>query len=171
MAHKSLFKENNKDAEKYDPKFIGYVDKYLKKNRDRNVKILKQKNTDKGYEMFETRLKVKLPTIVGFALYLGVVEKTLHNWANEYPEFRVALDKIKSEQRQRLINSGLSGEYNSTIAKLILSSNHGMRERVDATTDDGPINNFNDEQVNRIADRIARRKSDDGNQSGEEASD
>ncbi len=72
---------------------------------------------------------------------------------------------------QRLIDMGLSGVYNSTIAKLILSSNHGMRERLDKTSDDKPINNFNDEQVDRIADRISRRKSDDGGISSSKKSD
>ena len=155
----------------FDEKYIVEVDKYLKKNRDRNVKLLKQKNTEKGYLTYETKLKVKLPTIVGFATYLGVSEKSLYNWAKANKYFRIALDKIKNEQKQRLLNSGLSGDYNSTIAKLILSSNHGMKERVDATTDDKPINNFNDEQIDRIADRIARRKGNDGDTPGAKKSD
>jgi len=142
----------------YKEKYIKEVDKYLKKNKDRYTKFLKQKNLGKGYSTYESRLKVKLPTIVGFAIYLNVSEKSLYNWADVHSEFRVALDKIKNEQKQRLINSGLAGIYNSTIAKLILSSNHGMKERIDNTTDDEPINNFSDEQINRIADRIARGK-------------
>lgn len=140
----------------YKEKYIKEVDKYLKKNKDRYTKFLKQKNKD--YSTYESRLKVKLPTIVGFAIYLNVSEKSLYNWADVRPKFRVALNKIKNEQKQRLINSGLAGIYNSTIAKLILSSNHGMKERIDNTTDDEPINNFSDEQINRIADRIARGK-------------
>ena len=142
----------------YKEKYIKEVDKYLKKNKDRYTKFLKQKNLGKGYSTYESRLKVKLPTIVGFAIYLNVSEKSLYNWADVRPKFRVALNKIKNEQKQRLINSGLAGIYNSTIAKLILSSNHGMKERIDNTTDDEPINNFSDEQINRIADRIARGK-------------
>lgn len=163
------------DISHFEEKYIEEVDKYLKKNRDRNVKVLKHKNVesvkvfeqkdvkkDHSTSTYENRLKVKLPTIVGFAAYLGVSEKTLYNWAGDNDDFRIALDKIKNEQKQRLINSGLSGNYNSTIAKLILSSNHGMKERVDKTSDDKPINNFNDEQVDRIADRIANRKGNDG---------
>lgn len=146
----------------YDEKFIDEVDKYLKKNKDRSVKIIKMKNEEKKTVSYENQLKVKLPTIIGFSVFLGFSEKTLYNWANLYPEFKEALKKIKNEQKQRLIDSGLSGQYNSTIAKLILSSNHGMKERVDNTTDDEPINNFNDEQIDRIADRIARGKGDDG---------
>jgi hypothetical protein len=46
-----------------------------------------------------------------------------------------------------------------------------MKERVDATTDDEPINNFNDKQIDRIADRIARGKGDDGSTSSKKESD
>lgn len=140
----------NTNALKYKEEYIAEVDVYLRKNKDRK---LPQK---KG-------LKVKLPTIYGFALYLGVAEKTLNNWGKNHKKFRRALNKIKNEQKKRLVNMGLSGDYNSTIAKLILSSDHGMRERVDSTSGDEPIdNNFTDEQADRIADRIARRKGNDG---------
>ena len=38
-------------------------------------------------------------------------------------------DSQKFTANDRLGESGLSGAYNSTIAKLILSSNHGMHEK------------------------------------------
>lgn len=155
----------------YKPEYITKVDEYLKRNRDRTVKITKTSNSEKGYTTYDNILKVKLPTIVGFSIYLGVSEKTLYNWADENNDFREALDRIKIEQKQRLINMGLSGEYNATIAKLMLSHNHGMKERYDNTTDDQPINKFSDEQADRIADRINRRKANDGNPSGSEKSD
>lgn len=56
---------------------------------------------------------------------------TLSEWEEEYPEFSRALSKIDKEQKERLINNGLSGDYNSTIAKLILSANHGMAEKTE----------------------------------------
>ncbi|MHA1853391.1 MAG: terminase small subunit, partial [Candidatus Heimdallarchaeaceae archaeon] len=81
------------------------------------------------------KIKVNIPSIEGFAMDLGVARKTLYNWGEKNPEFLHTLKEIKNEQRERLINNGLSGDYNSTIAKLILSSNHGMRERSDLTSD------------------------------------
>lgn len=72
---------------------------------------------------------VKLPTISGFALEIGFNESTMHEWAKKDKDFSKSLEKIKTEQRNRLLNQGLAGNYNSTIAKLILSSNHGMVER------------------------------------------
>lgn len=116
---------------KFDEKFIKSVDDYLKENTDEIVQVIKQANTEKGYEMYENKLKVKLPTVEGFALYIGVNKTTLYEWEQNHPEFSNALDKIREEQRARLLNSGLSGDYNATIAKLVLAANHGMSDKQD----------------------------------------
>lgn len=138
----------------YNEEYILKVDEYLEESTDQEVQVVKQANQEKGYETFDNKLKVNLPTIEGFALFIGVNKTSLYEWEKKYPEFSNALDKIRIEQQKRLINSGLSGEYNPTIAKLILSSNHGMRERTDQTTNDKdlpvpiinvPRNNSNEE--------------------------
>jgi hypothetical protein len=113
-------------------------------------------------DTYERLIKVKLPTIEGLAIYLGVARKTLYSWEKEYPIFAAALDRVRAEQLQRLIDSGLSGDYNPVIAKLMLSHNHGMREKSDITSDDKPLNTFSDDQIDRIADRIASRKGSNG---------
>jgi len=88
------------------------------------------KTRGKRSDSYERKLTVKLPTIEGFALHLKVNKTSLYEWDKKYPKFSNSLDLIKTEQRNRLLNKGLSGDYNSTIAKLILSSNHGMSEKV-----------------------------------------
>jgi len=144
----------------FKKKFIKKVDEYLKHTKDKfKKKSLGKKN---GLETFDFNFVVQLPSKEDFANYIGVSRKTLYNWADENPAFADALDKIEVEQKKRLINSGLSGTYNSTIAKLILSSNHGMSDRIDATSKGESINPFNDEQIDRIADRIASRKGSNG---------
>jgi len=110
---------------KYDPKFIDEVDKYI---------------ATTGKEQTE------LPTKQGFALWIGVDDDTLDNWANAKdkegnlinPEFFGALKKLMQRQAVQLINDGIYGgkEVNSTIIKLLLQNNHGMKERVDNTTND-----------------------------------
>jgi hypothetical protein len=112
----------------YKGEYVEKVDEYLALNQDEELQAVKQWS-DGGNALYENRLKVKLPTIEGFALFLGVSKKSLLNWEKEHNDFLHALDKIRTEQHNRLINSGLSGSYNSTIAKLILSSNHGMSEK------------------------------------------
>jgi len=118
----------------FKEEYIDKVEEYLASNTDEEVRVVQLKS-DKGYEKFEHKLKVKLPTIEGFAGFIGVSKKSVYNWEKENREFLHALDKIRIEQQNRLINMGLSGEYNPTIAKLILSSNHGMREKSDVTSD------------------------------------
>ncbi len=101
----------------YLDEYVSKVDEYLLLHKDE--------------EIDSKKLRVKLPTIEGFALFIGVSKKSLYNWSEEHPEFLHALGKIETEQKERLINSGLSGDYNSTIAKLILSANHGMSEKTE----------------------------------------
>lgn len=108
----------------FKEEYINMADVYLAEKKD-SVEIVNNK----------TIIKVNLPTIEGYASKIGVTKKTLYNWAKKHPKFLHSLKKIKNEQKERLINNGLGNTYNSTIAKLILSSNHGMREGTDITTD------------------------------------
>ena len=137
---------------KYKEEYNEQVNEYLELCQDEEVSLLESVNTKTGRERFASKLKVNLPTIEGFARYLGVNKTSLYEWAKVYEEFSNSLERIKTEQATRLQNMGLSGEYNSTIAKLILSSNHGMRERSDITSDDEPI--FDEHTRNKAREAI-----------------
>lgn len=71
---------------------------------------------------------VNLPTFEGLAIHLGVHRDTLYDWDSKYPEFSDIIERLKQFQAHRLINNGLSGKYNHTIAKLILSK-HGYADK------------------------------------------
>ncbi len=122
---------------KYKPEFCEEVDKYLKKSRDEHYQLLRGSSTNG--ETYENKIRVKLPTLEGFASFIGIGLSTVEEWKRKYPIFQRAFEKIMVEQKKRLIDSGLSNDYNSTIAKLILASNHGMRDRTDVTSGDAPI--------------------------------
>lgn len=102
---------------KYDPIFVDKLDDYLETTG---------------------REQTSLPTVEGFAIYLDITKETLYQWAKIYPEFSDALRRIKIKQAKQLIDDGIYGgkEVNSTIVKLLLQANHGMRERTDVTSDD-----------------------------------
>jgi len=102
---------------KYDPIFIQKVEEYLQTT---------------GKE------QMHLPKIESFALYINVNKDTLYEWKKLYPEFSDALSKIMVRQAEQLIDDGIYGgkEINSTIVKLLLQNNHGMKERTDQTTND-----------------------------------
>jgi hypothetical protein len=116
---------------KYQDSFVEELDKYL---------------TTTGKE------QTSLPTKQGFALWLGVDDETLNEWASArypdtygdkdkigkliHPEFSATLRKLMQLQAKQLIDDGIYGgkEVNSTIIKLLLQNNHGMKEQTDLTT-------------------------------------
>jgi|BioPla2DNA2_1021312.scaffolds.fasta_scaffold133826_2 hypothetical protein len=129
---------------KYLEEYNNKVDEYLELHQDKELERVGLRS-ENGYEKIDYVLRVNLPTIEGFARFIGVNKTTLYEWDKKYPDFSNSLDKIRIEQQTRLINEGLAGNYNPTIAKLILSSNHGMREKTeqDITTGGKEINAIN----------------------------
>jgi len=117
---------------KYKEEYIEEIRVYLKECTD----ILDDYHKTRGEksDSYERVIKVNLPMVEGFALRLGVNKTTIYEWAKNHKRFSNALGQIKIEQKKRLIEMGLSGDYNPTIAKLVLSANHGMVERQDVTT-------------------------------------
>lgn len=81
------------------------------------------------------KLKAKLPTKGGLARYLGVSRDTLYEWSSVHEEFSDIMEELGAEQEDRLINNGLSGDYNPTIAKVLLTK-HGYadKQEIDHTT-------------------------------------
>ena len=82
-----------------------------------------------------------MPKIESFAIRLRVNKTTLYEWAKKHKKFSNALGRILLFQAERLIDDGIYGgkEVNSTIVKLLLQNNHGMKERQDLTTDNKEI--------------------------------
>lgn len=118
----------------YKEEYIGKVDEYLSQCVDGHKEVFKTRQmTDEDGKIKEVITnesvkKVSLPTIEWFALFIGVAKSSLYEWVNDNDKFSNALDKIMIEQKRRLLEEGLSGNYNPTIAKLVLSANHGMKE-------------------------------------------
>jgi hypothetical protein len=90
------------------------------------------KTVDKVVEYLETyrELDQVIPTIMGLARFLGVTTQTLHEWKQheDKKEFSSVLRQLMDLQGESLINKGITGEFNSTIAKLILTK-HGYHEK------------------------------------------
>lgn len=92
--------------------------------------------------------KVKLPTIEGLAVYLDINKDTIYTWRKEYEEFSDLIDKLLAKQANMLISKGLSGDYNTVIAKVLLTK-HGYNDRVetDVTTKGESINMSTSEAI------------------------
>lgn len=78
---------------------------------------------------------IKLPTIEGLSLFLDIARETVYDWEKKYKEFSDIIGRLRANQANELIQRGLSGKYNPTITKVLLTK-HGYREGVDTTTND-----------------------------------
>lgn len=110
----------------YNSETLTSVAKYLEICTD-EVEQLVSGESEK-FTKYENRLKVKLPSIEGLALYLGIHKDTIYAWEKLHPEFSDVIGDLRAKQAEALINNGLSGAYNSTIAKVLLTK-HGYRDQ------------------------------------------
>ncbi|WP_141675298.1 terminase small subunit [Gilliamella apicola] len=69
-----------------------------------------------------------IPSMAGLALYANCSRSNLYNYASSSEEFKDMLELIKERQKVELINKGLKGEFNASIAKLMLAY-HGYFEK------------------------------------------
>lgn len=88
---------------------------------------------------FDKVMHDAVPTIAGLSIVLGVSRETVYDWASQDDkrEFSDIVAELQGIQERLLVSNGLKGFYNSTIAKLILSSKHGYAERTEHTGPDG----------------------------------
>lgn len=84
---------------------------------------------------YKTTTYVNIPNVGGLASYLRVARSTLYLWAKEHEDFSDIMERLGAEQENRLIQRGLGGQYNPTIAKVILTK-HGYTDKVDLTSKD-----------------------------------
>lgn len=84
----------------------------------------------KEYYSMCGREQTELPTVEGFANFIDVDPDTIGNWGDKHPDFFGAIKKLKSRQKNQLINDGLYGgkEVNQAMAIFLLKANHGLKE-------------------------------------------
>lgn len=71
-----------------------------------------------------------IPSIEGLAKFLGIARSTIYEWKDDHKALSDTLGEIESEQKRVTLNNGITGEFNSTIAKLVLH-NHGFTDKTD----------------------------------------
>jgi len=122
MAKKYNYTKKTGRPTLYKPEIIDELNNYLKEAIPENMKI---------------------PTVEGIALKLGITKETLYQWAKKYPEFSDSLKELKMKQKEALIEVGIFGgkEINAAIVSLLLRVNHKMVEttKADITSGGKPI--------------------------------
>lgn len=71
-----------------------------------------------------------VPQIAGLAVALGIHRDTLYEWAKdpEKRQFSDILKDVEIAQHKALVNGGLTGEFTSPIAKMMLTK-HGYSDK------------------------------------------
>lgn len=69
-----------------------------------------------------------VPTIAGLSLCIDIRRSTVYEWSKENQEFSDIVEKVLAAQEHGLIKGALAGDYNSTIAKLMLTK-HGYSDK------------------------------------------
>lgn len=89
-------------------------------------------------------------TIEGLAEAMGITRTTIYDWISQdsKEEFSDIATEILSRQAKTLVNKGLDGKFNSSIAKVMLSK-HGYREAIDQdiTTKGKEINTLDPKSI------------------------
>src|SRR5690554_3564551 len=107
------------------------VKEYLASCIDEETERVKSYNPETGATTYELGITAKIPTIEGFSLFSEVPLTSLYELRYEHESVSQALDLITQAQKEKVLAKGLENKYNATIAKLILSSNHGMSDRAE----------------------------------------
>lgn len=95
-----------------------------------------QEMVDKAQDYLEnyTDYDQVIPSEAGLALHLELARSTVQDWGKHEDKkvFSGILRSIQAKQEVVLVNSGLTGAFNSAIAKLALGK-HGYSEKQDQT--------------------------------------
>jgi hypothetical protein len=112
---------------KYSPALVKKTKEYIDLCVDTTDDIVTKKDHEMRPIAYESILKVKIPTIEGLSLYINISKSVLYLWRDEHKEFSDIIEELLAKQANMLVDNGLSGRYNSTIAKVLLSK-HGYKE-------------------------------------------
>lgn len=69
-----------------------------------------------------------VPTLAGLAIYIDIRRSTLYEWARDNPEFSDIVESVMKKQEKGLLKGSLAGDYNASIAKLMLTK-HGYTDK------------------------------------------
>ena len=75
----------------------------------------------------------RTPSVVGLCGYINRSKSIIYDWAKDKnKQFSDILSAINEKQEAELLKFGLSGDFNSTITKLMLTK-HGYHDKQDQT--------------------------------------
>lgn len=97
-----------------------------------------------------------IPTVEGLAVYLDIARSTIYAWygQEDKQEFSDIVEKTLAGQAKELANKGLSGDFNPTITKLMMTK-HGYSDRQEITGKDGaPLIPERQQEIDRAIESV-----------------
>lgn len=83
-----------------------------------------------------------VPQIAGLAIAMGISRETAYEWATHEDKaaYSDIFTRVKALQERRLVNRGLSGDFNPAITKMMLTK-HGYSDKLEQshTSPDGSM--------------------------------
>ena len=93
-------------------------------------------------DSFQTSTNEVVPSVVGLCQVINRAKSTVYKWRSEpdKQEFSDILERIEEKQQILLVNGGLLGDFNSNIAKMMLTK-HGFsdKQEIDHQSSDGSM--------------------------------
>ena len=93
----------------------------------------KSEYIDSMYNYFNDSDNI-FPTLAGFAIKEGIAIKSISRWVNnaeKYPQLARTYEQCKAIQLQKLLEGGLTRQFDAQIVKFIAVNNHNMKEKVE----------------------------------------
>ncbi len=102
-----------------------------------------------------------IPSVVGLCQVLQLHRTTLYNWADdEDKDFFYILESLNQKQELVTFNKALVGDYNPTIAKLLLGK-HGYHDKQETkSTIDVQLTDLSDEELDRKLNQLEQTTED-----------
>ena len=113
---------------KFSETYIKKAKAYVDSCEDTEVQIVSGES--EKFTAYKQKVKVSIPTVEGLSLYLGIHKDTIYEWEKKHQNFSDVINILRAKQVERLINNGLSGDYNPIIAKILLSK-QGYSEKTE----------------------------------------
>lgn len=135
VAKKAPPKKTMGRPTKYSLDILKRTKEYIESCEDETTELFTG-YTRNGGEMFKEKLVVKLPNIEGLAYTLKISKDTIYEWCKIHKDFSDVIKDLLAKQANVLLTKGLSGDYNPTIAKVLLTK-HGYREGIEQSGKDG----------------------------------
>lgn len=150
IAEQMLFdppSRTHKFGKVYNPYFHPQDILQYFKERLESLPEIERIKTERG-DVKYIQKPVRLPTLSGYAVQLGVTRETLWSWSQEHTDFGEAYGQAKACQEELLIQAGAVGGYDKSLAIFILKNLQGWQDRVEQTHRGGVTLQFDAEDEN-----------------------